>query len=496
MDEISVSSLGALIRRFKVAFTAIGLSLSMVVLVAFALYVLSQPEVRFRIDFSQNTNNTCSERTINSYKALSGASIVAFLYEEDKELVSFNSTLYSRAHSRIRVLLEDLRVRVGGSIEVTVLDISAPPLELSRYADSYSRQPGDVLVIAVEDSQVNLRFDDIFEYTTSVFEEKLPARLYSEKVDRALGDAALRLIKAKPLNVTIVAPGVDVRDLDPLRELLEQQGYNVQRSSSFSTSSTSDLILVPGQRFEFSPRELEAVERWISDGRHLMVALGAFTPSSVIKQWNALLEGRGGGFVEGLVCQPVVIAGAPMEGRQECAILEITDEELNGQHPVNSSIIRSKRPLVFAAARPLSFGRSSNKFSELRLVRSSAMAWLEKTNSGQIFVQESGEPVGIQTLSVSSELWSGGAEKLRSGRLVLVGSEDVFKAHLPYNSDWARYVLAWLSGEDLSRHGLQSVEVLPFSVTIKELSRIKLLTVFVIPGLFFVLSFLVWWRRR
>ena len=91
MDEVSISSLGALIRRFKVFFTAALLSLCMLALIAFALYVFSQPEVRFRLDFSQNSNNTCSERTVNSYKNLPGVSIVAFLYEEEEELRSFNS---------------------------------------------------------------------------------------------------------------------------------------------------------------------------------------------------------------------------------------------------------------------------------------------------------------------------------------------------------------------------------------------------------------------
>jgi hypothetical protein len=184
-----------------------------------------------------------------------------------------------------------------------------------------------------------------------------------------------------------------------------------------------------------------------------------------------------------------------MEGRSECAILEINGAEISGQHDVNLPLIKSKRSLLFAGTRPVKFGNSTNAYGQSRLLRTSTQAWIDRPLAGQRFVRDAEEQPAIHSIAVTSTAWKP-QSTTRAGRLMLLGSDEVVRSHLEYNRDWLATSIMYLLGDDLTKSGLRNIDELPFRPDRQILERIKLLTVYLLPGLCLILSLLVWFKRK
>ncbi|MFT7517451.1 MAG: hypothetical protein ACI84O_001243 [Myxococcota bacterium] len=483
-------------RKLLLLSIALALSVAATALVVGCLYVFSSPNARLRYDLSSEKINGVSERVLNAFAAIDEpVKLTAFLYREDNALTTFNSNVYMRAFDRLRLLIDDLDARTTSDFSSLIVDATSPLVEQQYLQQLHQRQPGEMIIISTENNHVVLKLEDMFEVSQAVAETKVAARLRHERVDAALGDAALRLSNADPFKVAVLKTLADDPSIQPFLEFLEREGYQVDHLASFSMVSDHDLVIVPGQQSVLLPLDFRAAQQWIADDKHLLLALGAFTDQRVVDQWNTLLEVRGEGFSDGLLCEPIPIAGTLMEGRSECAILEVTGSQISDQHKLNLPIIKSQRSLLFAGTRPIRFGNSSNSYSQSRLLRTSTRAWIDRPNVGQRFMRDATERASIHSIAVVSSAWRP-QSALQAGRLLLLGSDESMRAHLDYNKDWLSTAVIFLLGDDLEKSGLRSINEMPFRPDRAVLDQIKSLTLYLLPGLCLLFSILVWFRRR
>ena len=483
-------------RKFLLLSISLGLSVAAISLVIGCLYVFSSPNARLRFDLTAEKSNGVSERMLNAIVGIDEpVRLTAFLYREDEKLTSYNSNVYMRAFDRLRLLIDDLEARTSGDFSSLVVDANSPLVEQQRLQQLHNRQYGEVIILSTNDNHVVLKFDDLFEVSQAVEEQLIAARLRRERIDEAIGDAALRLSNANPFKVAVLKALADDNSIQPFLEFLERQGYIVSHVDSFSMIGDQDLVVVPGQLAVFTPLDFAAAKQWVDDDRHLFLALGAFTNAAVVDQWNQILSERGEHFEEGLLCEAIPIAGTFMEGRYECAILEINAGKISGQHKINEPMIQAKRSLLFAGTRPLTFGNSTNKYSQSRLLRTAPGAWIDNEEQGARYARDSNEKTGIHAIAIASAAWRA-QSSLQAGRLLLSGSDEIMREHLDYNKDWLATSIMFLLGDDLEKSGLRSINEIPFHPSREILGKIKSLTLYLLPGLCLLLSLIVWMRRK
>lgn len=483
-------------RKFLLLSISLGLSVAAISLVIGCLYVFSSPKARLRLDLSAEKSNGVSERMLNAISSIDEpVRLTAFLYREDENLNTYNSNVYMRAFDRLRVLIDDLEARTSSDFSSLIVDSNSPLVEQQRLQQLHNRQYGEVIVLSTSDNHVVVKFDDLFEVSQAIDEQLIAARLRRERVDEAIGDAALRLSNANPFRVAVIKALADDSAIQPFLEFLERQGHTVSHVDSFSMVGDQDLVVVPGQFTPFTPLDFAAAQQWVDDDRHLFLALGAFTNAAVVDQWNKILSERGEHFGEGLLCEAIPIAGTFMEGRHECAILEINEGKISGQHKINEPLLRAKRSLLFAGTRPVTFGNSTNKYSQSRLLRTSSGAWLDNAQQGVRFARDGDEQAGIHAIAIASAAWRP-QSPLQAGHLLLSGSDEIMREHLGYNKDWLATSIMFLLGDDLEKSGLRSINEIPFHPSREILGKIKSLTLYLLPGLCLLFSLMVWMRRR
>ncbi len=483
-------------RRLILVSISLGLSLAASALTIGCLYVFSSPQARLRYDLSTDQTNGVSDRVLKAFAGINQpVKLTAFLYSEDDNLLSFNSNVYMRAHDRLRLLIDDLSARAGSNFSSLIVDSNSPLVEQQRLQQLYQRQLGEVVVLSTADNHVVLQFDDMFEVSQAVVDKKMPSRLRHERVDAALGDAARRLSNADPFEIAVVKSVADDSKLQPFLEFLEREGHQVEHLQSFAQVAEHDLVIIPGQTVLMLPADLAAAENWVADDKRLFLALGAFAPDEIVAQWNEILSERGEGFAEGLLCEAIPIAGALMEGRAECAVLEINAGQISGQHKINFPLIRAQRSLLFAGTRPVLFGNTTNKYSQSRLLRTSPNAWIDNPMTGSQFARDISEKSTIYPIAVVSSAW-GDKPSLRAGRLMLIGSDEVMGGHLAFNKDWLATSIMFLLGDELEKTGLRSISELPFHPSRDSLVTIKAISLYLLPGICFLLSIIIWLRRK
>ncbi len=485
--------------RLTLLTTAAGL-IGVVLMVAFVA-VINRPEMRFRVDLSQSGEARLSSRTIEAMKALpEQAELTAFLFPEDQTLLTNGSTVYPQAFDRLRSYLEDLRIGSEGKLEVLVLEANSPLVLQQQSAEKLQRRPGDLVIVESGDGRKVLRFEDLFQVIQATPEGR-PARLHRQRIDAAIGNALQQLASGKQALVGIVngtgqGQLEDPQTLAPLASILRQEGYEVVavRGPLEALELDCSLLIVPGQQRAMLPADREAAATWIAEQRPLLLALGAFAPDEAVADWNSLLADLGTGFAEGLVCAPMAFAGGFVEGRSQVSQLEITPEQISGDHPITLALVEAGRYLLFPTTRPLLFGAGNNSYGQERLVRSSRISWVDLVG-GEAFTQNQGEKSGIQALAVAAAPWTAQSPE-QSGRVVVSGSAEIMRRALGLDQDFVTASCSWLLGDDRERQGLVSLGELPYRPDQRSLTRLHNLTVLALPGCTFLVAFWIFWRRR
>ena len=487
-------------RRLRLAALTIAAGLAAAAFAVLLLAVLSRPALRLRADLTRTGSAGVSERTAAALRALpDGSRLTAFLFPENPAWSWNGSAVYPRAFDRVRTLLEDARLQAGGRLAVTLLDRTTALVATEEAQRRLGRRPGDVLFLEVGDARKVLGFEELFQVVEPTRDGQ-PARLRAERLDHALGSAALALAGGTLPRAAIYAAARpdalrDPAQLLPLARLLADEGFEVVAAESFRDAHEADLLVVPGQHQAFVPAEREAARAWLDAGKPLLLALGAFADEQVVADWNALIAERGARFDAGLLCEPVRTAGGVIEGDPICGHLETAGAEFDDQHAVSSRLATAGRAQLFTATRPLEIGAAGNAFTLARLARSGPDAWVDLPG-GKDFLLDGAETRGIRALAAASEPWlaPGGAA---NGRLLLLGSAASLEgALLAGLQDFAAGGVRWLAGREMRDFELVATRELPFRPDRATQARLDNLAVLALPAAAFLAAFGLYLRRR
>ncbi len=480
-------------RRLRLGLLALAAAAGALLLAAALLQVLDRPGTRWRWDWSRTGSGGLSERTAAALASLpEGSALTAFLLEEEPAWTWNGAAVYPRAFARLRTLLEDARIQARGRLEVRILDRGSSLVDLEEARTRLQREPGETLVLATPRQRQVLRFEDLFQVQPPDLQRGRPARLRQERVDAALGDAALRLARERLPRVAVVTGlgelGPEPKEtLRPLRSLLAAEGMEPVLVASPEEAGDADLLVVPRQDRPLGPGAASALEDWLAVGRPLLLALDAFAPDAVAAAWNRLLEEPGVHYGSGLVCQPF----RGRTGLNACSVLEIGPEGLAVSHAVTRRMAEARRGLVLRGARPLLLDAGSNDFLREALVRTGARAWVEIL-PGPDFQPGPREPQDVQVLALAAEPLLPG----QGSRILALGSSSPLLGDLALDRDLVAAGLRWLLEEEPEGGGLVAVESLPFRLPPERQARLANLCILVLPGATLLLGLLVFLRRR
>lgn len=460
------------------------------------LSALSKPNLRWRLDLTSSSEAALSDRTATAIAQVpEGSSITAFLFPEYARWTFNGSAVYPRAFARIRTLLEDARIHAQGRLEVQVLDSSSSPVEVADARQKLEREAGETLILQTPEQRQVLRFEDLF-VITEMTADGIPARIRQERVDDALGDSALRLVRDRLPQVGVVmgygGPFAEVpQAFSQIRDLLAAEGYEAVRIEGPKDAAAADLIWNVGQMQPFRPQDADAMAQWMEHGKPVFLALDLQSPAVVTEAWNEQLEERGIFYPpsQGPVCEPF---RNQFEGTSETAFLEIAAEQLNGQHPVSRRLVEANRGLLFRGCRSMELRGGSNDYLRERLLRTGPNAWIDFDGD---FQPGPREPRKIYDLAFAAERLFPSAEG-QAGRTLAIGSSYPVSLDLTHNRDFVASALRWLLHEEDQAAGLIALESQPWRPSNQTSIRLFNLAVLAIPGSTLLLGFLVFWRRK
>ncbi len=489
-------------RRLRLGLLTVFASACAVAFTVLLLYTFSRPGLRTRLDLSSTGTGGLSERTVSAISQLpEGSSITAFLFPEDDSLRWYNSTVYPQAFHRIQSLVEDARVHGGGNLETLVLDVQSPMVAREREINDTGRKPGEAIIIQAGNQRRVITFEELFQILRANLNDETPARIQRERVDAALGDAIVALVSGASLKAGIVTGYGQGSPDDPngllgLAQLLERDNWEPIGIEGPADAVDLDLLIFVDQKQPFLPSDLQAMQDWLKADKPVLIALGPNASPAAANQWNEMLADRGTGFDEGLVCEPLHAAGTMVEGRPDCAKLEINAERFSSEHPITVPLIEDERLLLIIGSRPVRFSSGTNDYTQDRLIRTEKNAWVDLQNpNGYIFAYDDKEERGIRAIAVASERWSPNAEG-NTGRVLALGSAASLSAGLEFNRDFVTSSLQWLAGGDRDAGGLIGLGERPFRPSRQTLARINNISVYGIPGATFLIGLWIFWRRK
>ncbi|NQU50327.1 MAG: Gldg family protein [Planctomycetes bacterium] len=488
-------------RRYKLGLITTLASLGGIALILLCLQTLASPKFRTRWDLTSQGKVGLSERTVDALAQLpKGSRAVAFLlFKENRQLLQNGAQVYPKAYGRLRVLLEDARIRSGGKLEVSILEEFSSPVEIATTLQEFERQPLEVLAIQTPTGQRRkFLFDELF-VTLPPSPDGAPARLVQERIDSVLGDAAIRLASGKTLRAGIVTgygqPFVDrEQGLLPFLRVLQSEGVDAiaVEGPAQALAQNLDLLVVPGQRKSFLDADANALRQWLQAGKPLFLALGPTAPPELVASWNQSLADHGIQFGPGMICEARPEYRV-YPGTSAVATLELADHQFSGQHTATMRLSEAGRPQGVVAVRPLELVGGNNDYSRVSLARSGEKAWVDLD---QDFAPGPGETIGIKNIAAAAELWEG-TDPSASGRVILFGSAVTLTGrHLPGIHEFLGAGLRWLIGQDETPGGLVALKSLPFRPTRSTQLRITNLAILGIPGFTLLLALLIFWRRR
>jgi|FLOH01.1.fsa_nt_gi hypothetical protein len=489
-------------RRLRLGFLTIFAAACAIAFTLLLLYTFSRPGLRVRIDLSQTGTGGLSERTVSAIVQLpEGCRLTAFLFPEDDSLRWYNSTVYEQAFHRVRSLVEDARVHSAGNLETLVLDLQSPMVAREREMNRSERKPGEAIILESGTQRRVLSFEDLFQILRANFQDETPARIQRERIDAALGDAIISLVTGATLKAGIVtgygqASIQDPQGLMGLAQLLARENWEPLAINGPADAADLDLLVFVDQKQPFLPTDLAAIQEWLAADKSVLLALGPNASPAAVNQWNELLADRGTGFEPGLICEPVRAAGTMIEGRAECAKLEINAERFSGEHPITMPLVENQRLLLIIGARPVRFASGTNDYTQERLIRTDKEAWVDLPNpNGFLYAFDDKEERGIRAVAVASERWAPNAQG-RHGRIVTLGSSASLGPGLDYNRDFVTSSLQWLAAADRHASGLIGLGERPFHPDRQTLARINNISIYGIPGVTFLFGLWIFWRRK
>lgn len=264
--------------------------------------------------------------------------------------------------------------------------------------------------------------------------------------------------------------------------------------------SDASAVVIPGPTRPLLQGELAAIERYVSRGGAVLVAIDPRAQTnlySLLEQWGVNVGD-----------DVVVDRALAVFGQATTPIAEVYD----GAHPITSQL---REPAIFPMVRSVELAPAVDGVYSV-LVKTGTESWAERDLEGwqtsgraeydeldllgPVPVAIAGSPA-VLSMGNSEQASGGGADgKARSGRIVVFGDSDfATNEYLDAlrNRDLFINSINWLAG-DVSRITVRPnvARASSFQMSQDEFRRIQYLSLFVLPEAIAVMGVLTWWYRR
>ena len=273
-----------------------------------------------------------------------------------------------------------------------------------------------------------------------------------------------------------------------LKDSLKKLGYQSQTlflPSLHEVPQSCIFVALIGPKKEFSESSLALIKKFVEGGGRVLLLVDPLTQTKL----QALLSQWGIDLPEALIADEYSKFG---EGE---STVPLTDNYV--QHPITHGL---GTYTFFPMARPLMI-RSDHPqdFQYEPLVLSSRQSWAD-TNLEQFppLYEEKKDLRGPHILALLVTLPSQNDDKI-SGKILVVGDSDFVRngnLEKAANKDLILNASKWLSrDEDLIAFEPRKRTDTRLNLTATEMQAGKFICFYGLPGIIFLLCFLIWWRR-
>lgn len=414
-----------------------------------------------------------------------------------------------------RTMVKNLLERYGKAspkFKFKMIDPEKEPMLTKQYNITFN---GTTLLKA-QNRDVRIEPDKMFEYSRNPFSQ----RLQTFNGEQVLTSAILDVTSGTVRTVYFLeghgerSPDNDDRGgLAAIKEYLLRDQYRIEKINLLTKPeipADCSVLVVAGPKGKFDPRELGVLDKYVADGRSVMLMVDADTPQPL----RDLLKKHGIESARNLVLDPArylhpLFGGSPIIPQPEFLAHEIVDplkeKKRSVLMPWSTNLIK------VATETPEMKGYTFHD-----LLKTSPESWAEITVEATSAAFEEGK----DTKGPCTVAWAFGKEtgaeppppnpmapqqppvekKEVSHRGVVFGSSEFATnayAEKGGGIDLFLNAVNWLSGEtDRISIRPKSEEVPKLEVEVAGYAnRILYATMLIIPGFIFGLGAFVWWRR-
>ncbi len=480
------------------------------VLLFFANY-LSQRHYK-RMDWTRSQLFTLSEKSLNILETL----------DQDVDIVVFMDV-----GSEVYEPVQELLARYAAAsprITVETVDPVKNLAKAQQLVDEYDIQRADVIVFVGETDRRVVQSIDLADYDFSAMQMGGAPEMTGFKGEQVFTRTLLELVEHEKPRILFTTghgeaslDGFEEAGLQRLQEFLGEDNLDLDEWASLGAAEVpdgTDLLVVAGPTAAFTPPELAAFDRFLTDGGRMLVLLDPQLAGSgelAVEPLVGWLEGYGIDSPAAIVIDPAKLL--PFFGA------ETIFADSYGVHPITESLRQARLSNIFPLARPVMAAEGADDVVEL--VRTTADGWgeIDLENLGEV-AQDEVDVAGPVGLAVALELAAAEAPEGQSegespedaamdseevmassgGRLVVFGDSDfVTNSQIGQagNATLVANVMNWLVERE-SHLGIapKEPEDVKLSLTPSERSFMFWFIVFGLPSLAAVIGIYSSVRRR
>ena len=436
-------------------------------------------------DVSHNKVNVLSSRTKEVLQA--------FDAPMDVLVVRAQSDAFAREFQEVERVIEQF-VAAQPLLRYETLDPALQPEAITEVAREFALAPldlheGGVVVFRLGQRK---RAVDLLDVAGFDRDSLGVGRLSDFRAEAAFASAIAQLVLAPPATVCFLNPQIR---WDMIRQRLKREGVEVKAVSTMrDVPIHCDVLVLVGPDFRLQPKQAILLANYLNRGGRLLVALGMQDADA--GEGPIRVSGLATVLAEfGIVLPAAVVVDPAYEIDLPYAW---TTTAGYGDHPIVSAF-SGRRVTAWWKPRAVVPSHPADPDTVVTpLVRSSESGWgeidlsfvLGRTSPRKQSVDLRG-PVAVAVAAEQSRLGT---------RIVVLGSAESFSDSLQgvgSNGLFAMKVFAWLTGRAISVVVEEKTpEVVRLVMTRRDLQKVFLLSVVVIPVAFGLFGALLWWYRR
>jgi len=522
------------LRRFGVWTNLLVSAVLMLAVWTLLVWVASRPALRGLIDMSPDQTNTVSSATKELLRDLraENAEIEFHVFvgqiggaarnQEHAQVMAIRQRLVNLTD----MLLTRYEAIGGEGVKIIRHDPYKNPTAFTEAAQAftYTAQDAEAVVVAVRLEGKERRFKKLSMASDLAVIDRggnqptgapggqvsMPT-LKDYNGEKAISSALKSLlVQGNPRVYVLKGMSVKVKfqkaslDYSHLIEVMTLNGFDVQWLSlrdKGAVPADAAMVMCIEPTYEFLPREAEALYSYLRRGGRLFINYGW----SGVRDMNPTGGRLGELLGYELSHEPVFhrisdrgMGGGSMDGTDAVARLSLQYTT----HPTTRRMAEEKRPMdVFMGRRVKQRADKPKNVRMEALMRTGPEGWLARENNGMPDFRSPSGRDGLHhfTMAVSCEIdpEEGVPGNPLVGRAMIVSGTFCNNKAFAHFGDFALNICNWMTERKVlldiatNVYTAKSIDITP-----QQYSRIRWLIIGYVPGTFFLLGLIMWWRRR